>query len=155
MSSAEHSARSQSRALQAEIAPVETRPRLAARQGAAPAAYAPLHKSHRGLERPPFECIALVLQGGGALGAFQAGVYQALAEADLHPDWVCRHLDRRHQRRADRRQRADERVAKSCAPSGSRSARRSRSTSLGVGAAFGCAATSRADFSTVCTPAPP
>ena len=39
-------------------------------------------------QRPPFECIALVLQGGGALGAFQAGVYQAMAEAELHPDWV-------------------------------------------------------------------
>jgi len=48
----------------------------------------PLRKSHRNLERPPFDCIALVLQGGGALGAFQAGVYQALAEANLHPDWV-------------------------------------------------------------------
>src|SRR5262252_2808571 len=39
--------------------------------------------------RPPFERIALVLQGGGALGAYQGGVYQALAEADLHPDWVA------------------------------------------------------------------
>jgi NTE family protein len=39
--------------------------------------------------RPPFECIALVLQGGGALGAYQAGVYEALAEADLHPDWIA------------------------------------------------------------------
>jgi NTE family protein len=38
---------------------------------------------------PPFECVALTLQGGGALGAYQAGVYQALAEADLHPDWVA------------------------------------------------------------------
>src|SRR5262245_36707487 len=47
-----------------------------------------LRKSHCNLERPPFTCIALVLQGGGALGAFQAGVYQALAEANLHPDWV-------------------------------------------------------------------
>jgi hypothetical protein len=36
--------------------------------------------------RPPFDCIALLLQGGGALGAYQAGVYEALAEADLHPD---------------------------------------------------------------------
>src|SRR5262245_6859066 len=49
----------------------------------------PLLKSHRELERPPFDCIALVLQGGGALGAFQAGVYQGLAEANLHPDWVA------------------------------------------------------------------
>jgi NTE family protein len=39
--------------------------------------------------RPPFERIALVLQGGGALGSYQAGVYQALAEAQLHPDWVA------------------------------------------------------------------
>ena len=39
--------------------------------------------------RLPFECIALVLQGGGALGAYQAGVYEALAEAGIHPDWVA------------------------------------------------------------------
>ncbi len=37
----------------------------------------------------PFERIALLLQGGGALGAYQAGVYQALAEADLHPNWTA------------------------------------------------------------------
>ena len=36
-----------------------------------------------------FECIALLLQGGGALGAYQAGVYQALSEARLQPDWVA------------------------------------------------------------------
>jgi NTE family protein len=39
--------------------------------------------------RPPFECVALVLQGGGALGAYQAGVFQALAEAGLEPDWIA------------------------------------------------------------------
>ena len=39
--------------------------------------------------RTPFEQIALLLQGGGALGAYQAGVYEALAEAELHPDWVA------------------------------------------------------------------
>ncbi|MEK1852560.1 MAG: patatin-like phospholipase family protein [Phyllobacterium sp.] len=39
--------------------------------------------------RLPFECVALVLQGGGALGAYQAGVYEALAEAEIHPDWVA------------------------------------------------------------------
>ena len=39
--------------------------------------------------RPPFECIALLLQGGGALGSYQAGVYAALAEAELQPDWVA------------------------------------------------------------------
>jgi NTE family protein len=43
----------------------------------------------RSRTRPPFECIALLLQGGGALGAYQAGVYQALAEANVHPDWVA------------------------------------------------------------------
>jgi len=32
--------------------------------------------------------IVLVLQGGGALGAYQAGVYQALDEAGLRPEWV-------------------------------------------------------------------
>ncbi len=31
----------------------------------------------------------LVLQGGGALGSYQAGVYQALAEAGLLPEWVA------------------------------------------------------------------
>src|SRR3981081_3264707 len=41
------------------------------------------------IPRPPFDTIALLLQGGGALGAYQGGVYQALAEADLHPDWVA------------------------------------------------------------------
>src|SRR5580658_2904264 len=40
-------------------------------------------------ERPPFERIALILSGGGALGSYQGGVYQALAERNLHPDWVA------------------------------------------------------------------
>ena len=39
--------------------------------------------------RSQFEQTVLLLQGGGALGSYQAGVYQALAEADLHPDWVA------------------------------------------------------------------
>lgn len=33
--------------------------------------------------------VALVLQGGGALGAYQAGVYQALHEEGMEPNWVC------------------------------------------------------------------
>src|SRR5271165_1062754 len=37
----------------------------------------------------PFECIALALQGGGALGAYQAGVYEALSDAGLYPNWVA------------------------------------------------------------------
>jgi len=32
---------------------------------------------------------ALVLQGGGALGAYQAGVYEALAGTEQQPDWVA------------------------------------------------------------------
>src|SRR5271166_1958749 len=47
--------------------------------------------------QPPFrgwrpegcEQIALVLQGGGALGAYQAGVYQALHEEGLEPSWIA------------------------------------------------------------------
>jgi len=42
----------------------------------------------------PAECnnlpgqVVLVFQGGGALGSYQAGVYQALHEADVEPDWI-------------------------------------------------------------------
>lgn len=32
--------------------------------------------------------VVLVLQGGGALGSYQAGVYQALQEAGIEPDWI-------------------------------------------------------------------
>jgi NTE family protein len=32
--------------------------------------------------------IVLVLQGGGALGSYQAGVYQALQDAGIEPDWI-------------------------------------------------------------------
>ncbi len=37
----------------------------------------------------PFERVALVLQGGGALGAYQAGVYQAIDEAKIEVHWIC------------------------------------------------------------------
>jgi NTE family protein len=37
----------------------------------------------------PFERVALVLQGGGALGAYQAGVYQAIHEANIDVHWIC------------------------------------------------------------------
>ncbi len=33
--------------------------------------------------------VGLVLQGGGALGSYQAGVYEALASSDYAPDWVA------------------------------------------------------------------
>ncbi len=35
------------------------------------------------------KAVALVLQGGGALGSYQGGVYQALAESDYLPDWIA------------------------------------------------------------------
>ncbi len=38
---------------------------------------------------PPFKTIALLLQGGGALGAYQAGVYEALAKANVLPTWIA------------------------------------------------------------------
>jgi NTE family protein len=33
--------------------------------------------------------VGLVLQGGGALGSYQAGVYEVLAESEYLPDWVA------------------------------------------------------------------
>jgi NTE family protein len=44
------------------------------------------------LKRPdglPFRRLALVLQGGGALGAYQGGVYQGLDAAGIHCDWIA------------------------------------------------------------------
>ena len=38
--------------------------------------------------RIPHEHTVLVLQGGGALGAYQAGVYEGMQEHDFAPDWV-------------------------------------------------------------------
>jgi len=35
-----------------------------------------------------YDRVALVLQGGGALGAYQIGVYQALSEAGCEPSWL-------------------------------------------------------------------
>lgn len=39
-------------------------------------------------DTPPYEVVALVLQGGGALGAYQAGVYEGLHEAGIRPNWI-------------------------------------------------------------------
>jgi NTE family protein len=41
------------------------------------------------VEVPNYDVIALVLQGGGALGAYQAGVYQGLHEAGIRPNWLA------------------------------------------------------------------
>jgi len=43
------------------------------------------HAAHR--SHIPGQCV-LVLQGGGALGAYQVGCYEALHEAGIEPDWV-------------------------------------------------------------------
>jgi NTE family protein len=39
--------------------------------------------------RLPYDVVALVLQGGGALGAYQAGVYEGLHEAGIRPNWLA------------------------------------------------------------------
>src|SRR5262249_19328359 len=72
-----------------ESSPVDAKPSTRPPKDQSRPFIKPLLKSHRDLTRPPFDCIALVLQGGGALGAFQAGVYQGLTEANLHPDWIA------------------------------------------------------------------
>jgi NTE family protein len=36
----------------------------------------------------PVQQVVLVLQGGGALGAYQAGVFQGLHEGGVEPDWI-------------------------------------------------------------------
>lgn len=41
------------------------------------------------LKLPDYHRVALVLQGGGALGSYQAGVYEGLANAGIHPNWVA------------------------------------------------------------------
>ncbi|MGH6891004.1 MAG: DUF3734 domain-containing protein [Dongiaceae bacterium] len=43
----------------------------------------------RKIDLPPYETVALVLQGGGALGSYQAGVYQGLHEAGIQPNWFA------------------------------------------------------------------
>lgn len=39
--------------------------------------------------RLPYETVALVLQGGGALGSYQAGVCEGLVGAGIEPNWVA------------------------------------------------------------------
>src|SRR5271155_4885858 len=41
--------------------------------------------------RPPSydKTVGLVLQGGGALGSYQAGVYEALSRSEYMPDWIA------------------------------------------------------------------
>lgn len=54
---------------------------------AKPAAHCAMSEMKAGQTKLPGQ-VVLVMQGGGALGAFQAGVYEALHEAGIEPDWV-------------------------------------------------------------------
>jgi NTE family protein len=56
---------------------IDRRPTVAAREQVSPENRAPSKRQ-----------TVLVFQGGGALGAYQAGVYQALHEAGVEPDWI-------------------------------------------------------------------
>ncbi len=47
------------------------------------------HPRHAHPPRLDHEHIALVLQGGGALGAYQAGVFEALSKIPSEPTWVA------------------------------------------------------------------
>ena len=40
------------------------------------------------IQIPPYKKIAMICQGGGALGAYQAGVYEGLSNAGIQPNWV-------------------------------------------------------------------
>ena len=46
-------------------------------------------RASRHIHLAQYETIALMLQGGGALGAYQAGVYQGLDEAGIQPNWIA------------------------------------------------------------------
>jgi NTE family protein len=43
----------------------------------------------RPIDLPLYDIVALVFQGGGALGAYQAGVYEDLHEAGIRPNWLA------------------------------------------------------------------
>jgi NTE family protein len=41
------------------------------------------------MKKLPYESVALVLQGGGALGSYQGGVFEGLHDAGIEPDWAA------------------------------------------------------------------
>jgi NTE family protein len=43
----------------------------------------------RQITLPAYDEVGLVLQGGGALGSYQAGVFEGLAEAGIQPTWIA------------------------------------------------------------------
>ncbi len=78
--------------------------------------------------------VGLVLQGGGALGSYQAGVYEALASSEYLPDWVAFRLKTpltvaisRARRLRDRPNRRQRRRQHSSVPSENRIQRRRKS----------------------------
>ena len=46
-------------------------------------------KTIKPTSNPSAQCTVLVLQGGGALGAYQCGAFEALIDAARQPDWVA------------------------------------------------------------------
>ncbi|MBA4049228.1 MAG: hypothetical protein C0476_11885, partial [Sphingomonas sp.] len=46
-------------------------------------------RSARAAPLPLPDCVALVLQGGGALGSYQGGVIEGLAASGIEVDWVA------------------------------------------------------------------
>src|SRR5213592_4365315 len=47
------------------------------------------HSSPAPASTPARAQSVLVLQGGGALGSYQAGAYQALCHFDFEPEWIA------------------------------------------------------------------
>jgi NTE family protein len=47
------------------------------------------HGLEFGAPHPDYAITAFVLQGGGALGSYQAGVYEGMVEAGLQPNWIA------------------------------------------------------------------
>jgi len=69
-------------------------------------------KQHLG-DRQPLRPRRPGAASGGALGAYQIGVYQALAEAECEPSWISGVSPSAHQFGDYRRQRAGKAAAKS------------------------------------------
>src|SRR5688500_16560704 len=49
----------------------------------------PDHPRRKGASMPLPDTVALVLQGGGALGSYQAGVVDRLADHEIEIDWIA------------------------------------------------------------------
>jgi NTE family protein len=70
--------------------PAKARTASAATRGRPPLEHCAADEpAHDGPAHEAYAIRALVLQGGGALGSYQAGVYQGLAEGGIHPNWIA------------------------------------------------------------------